>query len=189
MLSDFVLKDTYLSGTISLNPCCNGRCSLTELLRERWSISCRVLILVVMEDALWHYGVGCDGIPIECLNPCCNGRCSLTKLSLCWYLSRQIVLILVVMEDALWLLHTGYVYLPWYYVLILVVMEDALWQDKWEHDDSIWPVLILVVMEDALWRESTKWKATPSYGLNPCCNGRCSLTCTRRCHRLIGGGS
>ncbi len=59
-----------------LNPCCNGRCSLTGF--EEFS-----------DEA------------ILCLNPCCNGRCSLTAVIACSKRVSAGVLILVVMEDAL----------------------------------------------------------------------------------------
>ena len=36
----------------SLNPCCNGRCTRTSSLSGAYEIRTRVLILVVMEDAL-----------------------------------------------------------------------------------------------------------------------------------------
>ena len=60
-----------------LNPCCNGRCSLRERLPSRLrSKSNQVLILVVMEDALWAEIQRLEW-HLNSLNPCCNGRCSL----------------------------------------------------------------------------------------------------------------
>ena len=60
-----------------LNPCCNGRCSLRQQGNEKTKDFNRVLILVVMEDALWEVTQSPKAIIKE-------------------------VLILVVMEDALW---------------------------------------------------------------------------------------
>ena len=62
----------------SLNPCFNGRWSLTleELDVQREMLA--VLILVLMEDGLWHFLN--DGKVQLCrrLNPCFNGRWALT---------------------------------------------------------------------------------------------------------------
>ena len=87
----------------SLNPCSNGICSLTNT-QTTWSIrtsrvlilvlmeyalwrlrqllssqSDVVLILVLMEYALWHFHNGSFKHIIHSLNPCSNGICSLTK--------------------------------------------------------------------------------------------------------------
>ncbi len=138
-------------------------------------ITTRVLILVVMEDALWLVDIMIIDLIILRLNPCCNGRCSLTIRSKCDALQWEAVLILVVMEDALWR-YNQRVFLSECWVLILVVMEDALWLCSEEMTPLVRSVLILVVMEDALWpsvrRPSIWWQGC----LNPCCNGRCSLT-------------
>ena len=61
----------------SLNPCCNGRWSRTELNKIRKTAGRSVLILVVMEDGLVH--MRSDSTLVSCLA----------------------VLILVVMEDGL----------------------------------------------------------------------------------------
>ena len=62
---------------LSLNPCCNGRCTRTQKKAKTMVGTFLVLILVVMEDALAH-GIAKGRLtPVEC------------------------VLILVVMEDAL----------------------------------------------------------------------------------------
>ena len=66
----------YSGGEISLNPCCNGRCTRTQ--QEQ-----------AQEDAK------------ASLNPCCNGRCTRTIIKLCSRIGESVVLILVVMEDAL----------------------------------------------------------------------------------------
>ena len=60
-------------------------------------------------------------------------------------------------------------------VLILVVMEDALAQELAEQN-NLEIVLILVVMEDALAQEFKLFRDAKKFGLNPCCNGRCTRT-------------
>ena len=87
----------------SLNPCCNGRCTRTRLIRQRTQDTGQVLILVVMEDALaqaiTYLTAKAVGVLIlvvmedalapttasevktqvlDRLNPCCNGRCTRT---------------------------------------------------------------------------------------------------------------
>ena len=62
--------------TTGLNPCCNGRCTRTQVVSEEELEKLNVLILVVMEDAL--------------ARPCL----AISPRPTC-------VLILVVMEDAL----------------------------------------------------------------------------------------
>ena len=86
----------------------------------------RVLILVVMEDALAHIPYQYHSTPIS-LNPCCNGRCTRTHCERPFN-TRRSVLILVVMEDALALLAIIELKGLEEVVLILVVMEDALAQ-------------------------------------------------------------
>ena len=85
-----------------LNPCFNGRCTRTMCLSRRACYCRRVLILVLMEDALVLVG---GRLPEGCT---------------------ELVLILVLMEDALVLQccrqRTGCKKI----VLILVLMEDAL---------------------------------------------------------------
>ena len=90
----------------SLNPCCNGCSSLTLHISSISISVIIVLILVVMDVALWPVRVcscpiccrsrlnpccnGCSsltlldvaGVGVDCLNPCCNGCSSLTKCSL-----------------------------------------------------------------------------------------------------------
>ncbi len=116
---------------ISLNPCCNGRCSLTLGWNDQGETWIFVLILVVMEDALWLFQNGIFWVIGCSLNPCCNGRCSLTNL----FIPKQ--------------LRLG--------VLILVVMEDALWHFYFTPKTQTKCVLILVVMEDALWPWRKSW--------------------------------
>ncbi len=164
-----------LHGMVCLNPCCNGRCSLTSANFAESSST-------------------------KSLNPCCNGRCSLTGSKGSQKGQEPHVLILVVMEDALWRRYVtcqdtiGV-------VLILVVMEDALWRSVSRREGGsiaclnpccngrcsltkvlllVWNrgriVLILVVMEDALWQKFYRVFVHRMDSLNPCCNGRCSLT-------------
>ena len=85
---------------VSLNPCCNGRCTRT-LKNGGKERKKDVLILVVMEDALALDGEEIKLFDDQSLNPCCNGRCTRTyKIFLLKKIARH-VLILVVMEDAL----------------------------------------------------------------------------------------
>ena len=43
---------------LSLNPCCNGRCTRTKPTKVQLTTSSSVLILVVMEDALAPQNLG-----------------------------------------------------------------------------------------------------------------------------------
>ncbi len=61
-----------------LNPCSNGICSLTTRLIVVDINRQRVLILVLMEYALWPVHPGLIFRDDGCLNPCSNGICSLT---------------------------------------------------------------------------------------------------------------
>jgi len=63
----------------SLNPCCNGRCTRTQSKRAHRAHLDRVLILVVMEDALAQEVSECKVGETFSLNPCCNGRCTRTR--------------------------------------------------------------------------------------------------------------
>ena len=86
---------------VCLNPCFNGRCTRTRCSCCRIRLSCIVLILVLMEDAL---------VPgLKVLN-----------------LLDERVLILVLMEDALVLYLAANYTQEFEWVLILVLMEDAL---------------------------------------------------------------
>ena len=66
-----------------------------------------VLILVLMEYALWRIIFPFIGLGTGSLNPCFNGICSLTLNMWWWYNKRLKVLILVLMEYALWLKGLG----------------------------------------------------------------------------------
>ena len=87
-----------------LNPCFSGRCSvsLPDFFFEETK-ECCVLILVLVEDALWGKSKLCvKRLKYIRLNPCFSGRCSVRAID---YINEQIgrcVLILVLVEDALW---------------------------------------------------------------------------------------
>jgi len=134
-----------------------------------------VLILIVLEDALWGLlqainDMNNNGLNPYCigrcslrsyhpmserlersLNPYCIGRCSLRSFAWNQAVPNLIVLILIVLEDALWEIHRrpmGEVVM----VLILIVLEDALWvQGVYRRNKVVSTVLILIVLEDALW--------------------------------------
>ena len=110
---------------ISLNPCFNGRCTRTAGDNATHDLKNRVLILVLMEDAL----------ALFCFKS--TNR------------NKRRVLILVLMEDALAQLLNAIENL-YKYVLILVLMEDALAQQVAKLYSVFNSVLILVLMEDAL---------------------------------------
>ena len=152
MLCEFNSKTTRNGKEQCLNPCCNGRCSASWEDLGFQVTSKEVLILVVMEDAL-------------------REKPSITSIG------KWEVLILVVMEDAL--RESWKNYLKWFWpVLILVVMEDALRDGQQQEQQQVKTVvLILVVMEDALREKYYFFNKTSIYGLNPCCNGRCSARC------------
>ena len=77
-----------------LNPCFNGICSLRSYSRREQIVLRLVLILVLMEYALWvikkllsdtEYEVVLILVLMEyalCLNPCFNGICSLSTLNM-----------------------------------------------------------------------------------------------------------
>ena len=122
------------SNIISLNPCFNGRYSLS-LLKVSTRTNDKVLILVLMEDTLWArvQDEGWKGWSVlilvlmedtlwvkrlnfsaskYCLNPCFNGRYSL-RLSCSFLIVIMLrVLILVLMEDTLWELRLVFLYIP-----------------------------------------------------------------------------
>ena len=73
------LEVTHKEDTLTgLNPCSNGICSLTELYSNYWIVIQIVLILVLMEYALWLPKMSSKKQLKICLNPCSNGICSLT---------------------------------------------------------------------------------------------------------------
>ena len=110
----------------SLNPCFNGRYSLS------WAV--RLLLLY------WLWG----------LNPCFNGRYSLRINTLSFGNKLS--------------------------VLILVLMEDTHWGSSRTEAWQLRKVLILVLMEDTHWVSRKMKKNKDLVGLNPCFNGRYSLS-------------
>ena len=133
-----------------LNPCFSGRWSLTHRLAMRRKEI--VLILVLVEDGLWRpWGQPWLRRWISRLNPCFSGRWSLTFLGSNRKSWKPEVLILVLMEDGLWR-------------IIPIVMNTSVM------------VLILVLMEDGLWQVVKCMMETELWSLNPCFNGRWSLT-------------
>ena len=65
---------------LCLNPCFNGRCTSTFYLHSI-AAPIRVLILVLMEDALVQVRSYLDDEAADSLNPCFNGRCTSTVAS------------------------------------------------------------------------------------------------------------
>ena len=55
-------------------------------------------------------------------------------------------------------------------------MEDTLWDYKSRKRTHQGVVLILVLMEDTLWVEQEQELLQIEYGLNPCFNGRYSMS-------------
>ena len=164
------IENWYLNIVGSLNPCCNGRWSLTM-----WGQSeCKYLIIS--------------------LNPCCNGRWSLTSIWIKTPSHSILVLILVVMEDGLWRVRVPRKKV----VLCLNPCCNGRWSlthvsnegnafaclnpccnGRWSLTKTPTQVktaivLILVVMEDGLWHSN--YERAQRVSLNPCCNGRWSLT-------------
>ena len=110
-----------------LNPCFNGWCTLTNWSNVQeftpylvlilvlmddalWRLvngiakgRLTVLILVLMDDALWRTAKYTWGSVQDSLNPCFNGWCTLTPEINCFDIPVNEVLILVLMDDALWL--------------------------------------------------------------------------------------
>ena len=155
--------ESFTGNRFCLNPCFNGICSLT------WGNSCLrdcrsgVLILVLMEYALWPD----------------NGATDVTV---------KPVLILVLMEYALWRLKGLMAKNIRLIVLILVLMEYALWLwVGYYHQKAAYCVLILVLMEYALWQEIQEELREFECSLNPCFNGIYSLT-WRDTRHVLGSG-
>ena len=84
------------------------------------------------------------------LNPCFNGRYSLRTIVM-WTTAVLVV-------------------------LILVLMEDTHWVPNSELTKQSLCVLILVLMEDTHWGSSVYALNCGMFGLNPCFNGRYSLS-------------
>ena len=135
-----------------------------------------VLILVLMADGLWVTSLSSFSAWFSGLNPCSNGRWSLSwSILIEWLLS--IVLILVLMADGLW----GPAILPMrttlLRVLILVLMADGLWAYNSSVDGA--QPLRLNPCSNGRWSLSLTWAVSSrltSRSLNPCSNGRWSLS-------------
>ena len=123
-----------------------------SLFRKIKQMLLHVLILVLMEYALWEIQTMEVGSNVACLNPCFNGICSLSA----YFMPKQI-------------LHST--------VLILVLMEYALWvYCRWVH----WfgKGLCLNPCFNGICSLSYGWMVRISVfyeSLNPCFNGICSL--------------
>ena len=161
-----------MSGKAGLNPCCNGRWSLTSLASRKWDCEKCVLILVVMEDGLWLPQKRLQNW--KSLNPCCNGRWSLTPLQPSWASAPSC---LNPCCNGRWSLTTRNNIIAFWKQCLNPCCNGrwslTYYENKdWRFSDN---VLILVVMEDGLWL-TPKWWARTRKGLNPCCNGRWSLT-------------
>ena len=137
----------------SLNPCFNGICSLRTALWMTWIPVMSVLILVLMEYALWVVFPFYDNVDVT------------------------IVLILVLMEYALWVLPRTLKPMGNLTVLILVLMEYALWANTspryiW-YAGSLNPCFNGICSLSERMSERAEVQAV---GLNPCFNGICSLS-------------
>ena len=156
-----------------LNPCSNGRWSMREWAVPRRRHDRQVLILVLMADGLWgEHDYTRWWVRVLILVLMADGLWDAGFDAGDW---GRIVLILVLMADGLWdktrceAHHRSQ-------VLILVLMADGLWDAARCHALAFVPVLILVLMADGLWgvwKPSTK---TVNASLNPCSNGRWSMS-------------
>ena len=152
MLSDLPKDLRSAASKGSLNPCSNGICSLTTWYCKTRLFCLWVLILVLMEYALWQQQVRRNSRHWHRLNPCSNGICSLTP-------------------------HLSYPFFHILIVLILVLMEYALWPyDYWNElsteNRSLNPCsngICSLTHYRGCWIRLTLC-------LNPCSNGICSLT-------------
>ncbi len=134
-----------------LNPCFNGRWSLTSDMNAYLGNAFSVLILVLMEDGLWLFVTKKGAKAFDSLNPCFNGRWSLT-------LMKMLLMIVTIISLN-----------PCFNGRWSLTMKANLFA-------SCVQVLILVLMEDGLWQRGTKGESENYFGLNPCFNGRWSLT-------------
>ena len=121
-----------------------------------------VLILVLMEDTHWEEEKAAFLKEMNGLNPCFNGRYSLRSCLLrCRVRCR---------------------------VLILVLMEDTHWGLGEMQIGDFFGVLILVLMEDTHWADLPLKLRKGYYSLNPCFNGRYSLSEVLRLFAVRLGG-
>ena len=165
-------REAYV--TVCLNPCFNGRYSLSYHWTW-WQSCCLVLILVLMEDTHWvtkkimfndkycvlilvlmedtHWDMKqFDFENLACLNPCFNGRYSLRSGCPKLILNLSPVLILVLMEDTHWE----------NIKLKLTYRHDGLnpcfngrnsLRPSTARSSQFMKVLILVLMEDTHWEQ------------------------------------
>ena len=134
-----------------LNPCFNGRCTRTAILKEINRLIPSRLNPCFNGRCTRTVSSLPKGLIIESLNPCFNGRCTRTHITI--FNNPQFG-----------------------EVLILVLMEDALAQERNALTNKLAKVLILVLMEDALALGEIIADYLTSVGLNPCFNGRCTRT-------------
>ena len=133
---------------MSLNPCSNGIWSLMTCARNR-ILNHFVLILVLMEYALWSKAAPKAASQASGLNPCSNGICSLMEgKNQCF--SKEYNCLNPCSNGICSLIELKYFKILTDNVLILVLMEYALWWD---------------------WRTQSRIQTS----LNPCSNGICSL--------------
>ena len=106
-----------------------------------------------------------------------------SELRLCWFVSpRGVVLILVLMADGLWGDQTADHHLKKWKGLIVVLMADGLWDHKQVGGRLRHHVLIRVLMADGLWVWDWTREVYNEDRLNPCSNGRWSLSSDQVCN-------
>ena len=160
-----------------LNPYSNGICSLSRPERGWWFTWRSVLILILMEYALWDCCTVCSTWWKFCLNPYSNGICSLSGMNniairiICKCLNPYSNGICSLRNcRACWKTWTNL-------VLILILMEYALWGISLSANFGQKNVLILILMEYALWAVAGSDATITSFVcLNPYSNGICSLS-------------
>ena len=162
-----------LSGRDSLNPCCNGRWSLTVWYFSKTSFR-GDLCLNPCCNGRWSLTSVCPCLAWRnCLNPCCNGRWSLTI----WHtqIRHLCVLILVVMEDGLW---PPQACINYALNLSLNPCCNGRWSLTLQNITNLWFRRFgLNPCCNGRWSLTLKWWARmKKASLNPCCNGRWSLT-------------
>ena len=133
MLSEYIQERCIKPRYWGLNPCFSGWCSLRPTCFLAGCKILKVLILVLVDDALW--------VIMFCLGM--------------FFL--LLVLILVLVDDALWET-IKIVQVSNYIVLILVLVDDALWVQSIITVGTVIRVLILVLVDDALWGNTHKSK-------------------------------
>ena len=131
---------------------------LCEPVSSVWEgIEKQVLILILMEYALWEISDDAEVKLTSSLNPYSNGICSVRDVPVQRPYHHSDVLILILMEYALWEERIQMLYSIPQGVLILILMEYALWAFDVHVNMITDSVLILILMEYALW-DSRIWK-------------------------------